>query len=313
VERELTVRGPLDLARTLGLLRIGRGDPTLHLGPGRARHAFWTPGGPGTLGLDVLRRTDDEVRVRVRGWGAGGAWLLEQAPRYLGVDDRPDAFDPRATTTGSGGRRLARLQKKLPGIRAGTTPVLMQALVPTILQQRVTWREAVGAWRDLARRFGEPAPGPAEEVAGLRLPTPAERLAKLPYYELHAAGVERTRAETVKRAAKHGAKLELLRDVPVDEAKSALLAIRGIGRWTVEMVAGVGLSDPDAVPTGDFHLPNTVAWALAREDRADDERMLELLEPFRGHRFRVIRLLAAAGIHAPRYGPRLAPRKWTRR
>ena len=67
------------------------------------------------------------------------------------------------------------------------------------------------------------------------------------------------------------------------------------------------LGDPDAVSVGDFHLPNVVAFALAGEPRADDARMLELLEPWRGHRARVIRLLEASGIQAPKYGPRLSP------
>jgi hypothetical protein len=62
------------------------------------------------------------------------------------------------------------------------------------------------------------------------------------------------------------------------------------------------------VSVGDFHLPNLVAFALAREPRADDARMLELLEPYRGHRARVIRLLELSGIRAPRYGPRLSIR-----
>jgi hypothetical protein len=60
---------------------------------------------------------------------------------------------------------------------------------------------------------------------------------------------------------------------------------------------------------GDFHLPNLVAWALAGEPRADDVRMLELLEPYRGQRGRVQRLLEASGMQAPRYGPRMAPRR----
>jgi hypothetical protein len=55
-------------------------------------------------------------------------------------------------------------------------------------------------------------------------------------------------------------------------------------------------------------VPNLVAWALAGEARADDARMLELLEPYRGQRGRVQRLLEASGIRPPRYGPRMAPR-----
>ena len=67
--------------------------------------------------------------------------------------------------------------------------------------------------------------------------------------------------------------------------------------------------DPDAVTVGDYHLPNMVAWALAGEPRGTDERMLELLAPFAGHRGRVCGLLGRRGLTAPRFGPgcRCAP------
>ena len=67
--------------------------------------------------------------------------------------------------------------------------------------------------------------------------------------------------------------------------------------------------DPDAVSVGDYHLPGLVAWALARERRGTDERMLELLEPYRGQRGRVIRLLEVARGPAERHGPRYAGRR----
>jgi len=67
--------------------------------------------------------------------------------------------------------------------------------------------------------------------------------------------------------------------------------------------------DPDAISVGDYHLPDTEAWALAGEPRADDARMLELLEPYRGQRARVQRLLEVGRVAAPRYGPRMAPRR----
>ena len=70
----------------------------------------------------------------------------------------------------------------------------------------------------------------------------------------------------------------------------------------------VALGDSDAVSVGDYHLPNLVSWALAGEPRGDDDRMLELLEPYRGQRGRVVRLLERGVRHAPRYGPRLALR-----
>jgi hypothetical protein len=46
---------------------------------------------------------------------------------------------------------------------------------------------------------------------------------------------------------------------------------------------------------------------LAGEPRGDDARMLELLAPYAGQRGRVIRLLEAARIKIPRFGPRFAP------
>jgi 3-methyladenine DNA glycosylase/8-oxoguanine DNA glycosylase len=60
------------------------------------------------------------------------------------------------------------------------------------------------------------------------------------------------------------------------------------------MVMGFALGDPDAVPVGDLHLLSQLARALVGETRADDTRMLALLEPHRGQRFRLMRLLLAA-------------------
>jgi 3-methyladenine DNA glycosylase/8-oxoguanine DNA glycosylase len=76
----------------------------------------------------------------------------------------------------------------------------------------------------------------------------------------------------------------------------------------VAEVARVALGDTDAVSVGDFHLKHLVTWALAREPRGTDERMLELLVPYRPHRGRVQRLLEASGIKAPAFGPRLEAR-----
>jgi 3-methyladenine DNA glycosylase/8-oxoguanine DNA glycosylase len=113
--------------------------------------------------------------------------------------------------------------------------------------------------------------------------------------------------------ARIAGRLEALSALPgtraeVGAAAAATLARHGgIGPWTAAEVTLRALGDPDAVSFGDFHLKNLVAFALAGEPRGTDERMLELLEPWRGHRTRVIRLLEASGIEAPRYGPRYAP------
>ena len=80
--------------------------------------------------------------------------------------------------------------------------------------------------------------------------------------------------------------------------------VAGVGPWTAAKVASVALGDPDAVPVGDYNLPHMVGYALEGTARSTDERMLELLEGYRGHRARVLRLLTVAGIGAPRFGPK---------
>jgi 3-methyladenine DNA glycosylase/8-oxoguanine DNA glycosylase len=75
-------------------------------------------------------------------------------------------------------------------------------------------------------------------------------------------------------------------------------------------VVRLAYGDPDVVTVGDYHLPNQVAYALAGQPRGDDARMLELLEPFRGHRGRVCQLIVAGGVRAPRYGPRMPIRSF---
>ena len=292
IERIIPLGVPLDLRLTLLHLARGPGDPTIRLAASRAVRATRTPAGPATVHLEVSRSG-----LHARTWGAGSAWLLEHVPALVGLDDAPEALEPRHPVVGE-------LARRLMGLRIGRTSRVIESLVPAILEQKVTGREASQALRGLIRRYGEKAPGPFD----LRILPPPELLAALPYYAYHPLGVERRRADTVRWAAAHATRLEEIVDLPLEDAYRRLRALPGVGAWTAAEVALRALGDTDAVSVGDFHIPNTVAWALAGEPRATDERMLELLEPYRGQRGRVIRLLEAAGIGAPRFGPRMAPR-----
>jgi 3-methyladenine DNA glycosylase/8-oxoguanine DNA glycosylase len=176
-------------------------------------------------------------------------------------------------------------------------------LVPAIWEQKVDGKEARRSWTALVRAFGEPAPGPAD----LMVAPDASTLRSITSATWHRLGVERKRAETVRRAATVAHRLE----EPTDsrELRRRLESVPGVGVWTSAEVAIVALGDADAVSVGDFHLPHAVAWTLAGEPRGDDARMLELLAPFAGHRGRVARLIEAGGMNAPRYGPRLPLRR----
>ena len=292
---ESTIDGPLDLVRSLAPLVRGNGDRTIRLAGDRAWWTTRTPAGPATLGLS----TDGSGRLRAEAWGPGSDAALARIPDLFG----PGTESLRDTPTGP----VARLSRRLPGIRILRTGSVFDVLVAAILEQKVTGTEAHRAWHGLVRRHGDVAPGPSD--LGLRVfPAPAT-LAALPYWAYHEIGLERRRADLIRSIAARPAGFEAIVDMPLPDAHARLVAVPGIGPWTAAEVAIRALGDVDAVSVGDFHLPNLVAWALAGEPRADDTRMLELLEPFRGRRALAVRLLESSGLRPPRYGPRLAPRR----
>ena len=281
---------PIDLARTLAPIAHGRGDPTIRFAPDGIWRATRTPSGPATIRLEVA-----DGGVSVTAWGPGAKDAVALAPDLVGATDDPSALVPRH-------RLIGELVHRFPGLRLTRTNHPFEALLPAICEQKVAGVEARAAFRGIIASHGEPAPGPA----GLRLaPSPAT-LAALPYFAFHRFGLERRRADLIRTAARLAPHIE--RASPTD-AYARLDAMPGIGPWTLAEVGRVAWGDPDAISVGDYHLPNVVAWALAREPRADDARMLELLEPYRGQRGRIQRVLEAAGIQAPRHGPRMAPHR----
>jgi 3-methyladenine DNA glycosylase/8-oxoguanine DNA glycosylase len=192
------------------------------------------------------------------------------------------------------------LHRRNPGLRMGRTGRVFDPLLVAIVSQKVTGREAGSSMKELGRRFSEPAPGPMP----LRLPPDPDMLASATYFELHPLGIEQRRADVVRRAASDASRIERLAGADPAEARLYLERIHGIGVWTSAETVAVSHGDADAVSVGDFHLKNEVAWHLTGRSRGTDEEMIQLLEEFRPHRGRVMRLLATLG-HAPAYGPRM--------
>ena len=287
--RTLRPDRPVDLRLTLGPLCRGRRDPTMRLAGDECWRATRTPAGPASVRIRAIAG-----RLDVEAWGDGAGWALDNAPALLGLDDDDRGFAPRHPM-------VAELRRRLRGLRLCRSGAVSEALVPTILEQKVQGSEARRSYAGLTRHLGEPAPGPLP----LLLPPSPSALAATPYYVLHRFNVERRRADTVRRVATVARRLDECPSLPLPDAYRRLQAVPGVGVWSAAEVAMIALGDADAVSVGDYHLPNDVAWAFAGEPRGDDARMLELLEPFRPHRGRVLRLLGAAGVHAPRFGPRL--------
>lgn len=293
--RLIELEHPVDLGRTLALVAHGRADPTIRITPSGVWRATRTPEGVATIHLASGDAPVARV-VEARAWGPGGGWLLERAAGLCGGRDSLEGFDPSRHPV------VAALARRFPQLRLCRTDRVLDALVPAVLEQKVTGQEARRAWTGVVRRFGTPAPGPADLLVA---PAP-DRWREITTATWHRLGVERKRVDTIRRAASVAHRLE--EATTPAELRARLLAVPGVGAWTAAEVGIVALGDPDAVSVGDYHLPHAVTWALAGEPRGSDERMLELLEPFRGHRGRVARLIETGAGHAPRRGPRLALR-----
>jgi 3-methyladenine DNA glycosylase/8-oxoguanine DNA glycosylase len=282
---------PYDFVETTRLLRTGPGDPTLR----READGLWRTAHT-TLGPATVRvRVGPDVQAHA--WGPGSAAAMADAPRWLGLHEPAWQLTPHPV--------VDRLLRQYPGLRSTDTRDVFEALVAFVLQQLVTWQEATRTWQRLCLALGEPAPGPTD----LRLSPTPKAILSAGTANLQATGVGPGQARTLMEVARVAHAVRRAADLPTDEADALLQKVRGIGPWTSAMVLGVRLGRPEPIPVGDFHLRDTIGWVLASEPRATDARMVELLEPFRGQAFRVIRLVSAARLEAPKRGPRFAWRR----
>jgi 3-methyladenine DNA glycosylase/8-oxoguanine DNA glycosylase len=282
---------PVDVIRTLRCLVRGRGDPAHRIADGVFWRAALTPEGPATVAVRQTGR--DEVRATA--WGPGADWTLASLPDLLGARDRVDGFVPRHPM-------LHDVHRRHPGLRVPRTGLVMDALLPAILEQKVTGTQAHQAWRFLLYKYGTAAPGPVS----MRVPPPAEVLLRVPTWDWHRAGVGIDRQRAIRAAATVARRLEECCGMTPADALARLRVVPGIGVWTAAETAQRALGDADAVSVGDFHIPGLVGHFFTGR-RTDDDGMLELLAEWVPHRHRVVLLIALSGVGKPKFGPRFAP------
>lgn len=328
-----------DLPRSLGVLQRGHADPAVRVDPGRyAGGPRGTPGagawmcqrvyseagtelGDVTYRFDQLEASTVRVRAAASSQQALDAAVGRTAPMILGAMDDwlelellLDAFGDRVCTT------LARVRREHPGVRLPATGALFDQLVTVTLEQKVTHEQARYGWRNLLRQHGQRPPSSSSCPAPqwMRLPLSPREIRRVPSWEWHRIWVQPPLSKTVQRLADRSAAVHRLSSVtPVEtsdvgELAEQLTAIPGIGQWTAAEALQRSHGAADLPAVGDYHLAHFVGEALTGR-RTDDAGMLRLLEPFRPHRQRIVRLLKLSGFHGQRYGPRLTPEDHRRR
>jgi 3-methyladenine DNA glycosylase/8-oxoguanine DNA glycosylase len=292
---------PVDIRRTLGPLVRGYGDPAHQVDrSGTFWRAALTPLGPATLAL----RLAGPGEVHAAAWGEGAEWALAGVPDLLGDRDDPAGFVPGHPLLADGVRRH-------PGLRVPRAGLVFDQLMPAVLEQKVTGKEACRCWRELLRRHGRPAPGPARAAApaGMRVPPSPSAVLAIPTWAWHRIGVELAKQRALRAAATVAGRLEECLALPPAAALARLRLVPGVGQWTAAEVAQRALGDADAVSVGDYHIPSLVGWALTGAP-VDDDGMLALLHRYRPHRHRVVRLIELSGVGPPRHGPRAPARDY---
>lgn len=298
IERTLTFPGPVSPGHTLAPHQRGPGDPCLQID---SDGAIWRTSlmvsGPVTA--RITRAAPNAVHCQA--WGDGAGEFADTLPGLLGADDDASDFRPAHDVVALAARRV-------PHLRIGRTGRVLEAIIPAVLEQRVQGADAFRSWRLLVSRFGTPAPGPPPQR--MRVPPSADAWRGIPSWEFHRANVDPGRMRTLIGCAQRAEALERLATRPATlrdrtEAREALTSLPGVGVWTAAETTQRALGDADALSVGDYHLSSMIGWTLSGHP-IDDAAMVDLMEPMRPHRYRVVRLLEVSRLaHLPRRGPRL--------
>lgn len=290
-------RHQVDLRTTVRPLFSGSGDPAFLSTPDGFWRAVRTPEGAATLHVQTGTGADRGAFC-IRAWGPGAEWARTSVPDLLGARDDWSELDL------SGNARLAEVRRRHPGLRLTRTGLVFSALVAAIFGQKTTGRQAQDSWRHLVLRYGSAAPGPTPN--GLRLMPSAQQWRLIPSWAWHRAGVQPPQSRAAVAASRAAASVDRLAllDAGDERIRAGLDSIPGVGSWTVAETVQRSHGDPDSVSVGDYHLAKDVGWAFTGSP-VDDDGMLELLEPWRGHRQRVVRLIEAGGLRRPRSAPRI--------
>ncbi len=228
--------------------------------------------GPATLQLEILPAS---IVVRVAAGRAVEAHAIVAG--LIGLDQDATAFARLARKLG-----LARLVGGREELRIAQTPSVFDGIVWSIIGQQINFAFACLLKRRLTERIGQKLEN------GLFAPPTPRNVARLQPEDLLPLQFSRSKAEYLIGAARliTNGDLDLvsLRLMSATRAERTLLALHGLGPWSVNYVMMRALGFPDCLPLGDTGVTSGLEAVLNLEERPDSDatrRLMHMFSPYR--------------------------------
>ncbi|GAA4498254.1 DNA-3-methyladenine glycosylase [Hymenobacter ginsengisoli] len=163
-------------------------------------------------------------------------------------------------------------------VRPAAHEDLYLALLRAIVSQQISTKAAAAIWRRFTALFRPDG-----------YPEPREVL-RMEEDELREAGLSRQKAGYLKAIADYQERglldYEHLSQLDEEAFTTHLTAIKGVGRWTAQMLQMFALDQPDVFSEGDLGLQNAMRklYGIEETGRALHKKMLALAEPWRPYR-----------------------------
>lgn len=245
--------------------------------PGRIRKGVLLDGVPVLLDVTL---TPEAALCDVQADGAltatSGAMVDDALLNILGLRIDPAPFLALAGDDAL----IGALARRRPGMRIVQSATVFEALTWAIIGQQINLAFAIALRRTFILQAGR------QHSSRLWCYPEARDVAALDVDDLTARKFSRSKAETLLRLARliDQGELSLARDDEIAQASAALLAVKGIGPWTVNYALLRGYGYADCSLHGDVAIRAALQLLLGEDAKPDIARTEALLERYKPHR-----------------------------
>lgn len=172
---------------------------------------------------------------------------------------------------------ISALIRNLPPIEPKPEPDFYLTLLRSVVGQQLSVKAAATIFQRFLNLFPEQYPHPDE-------------LLLLPTDMLRSVGLSGQKLNYVRAVAEFklagNLEPEVIAHLPDEDLIKHLTTIKGVGRWTAEMLLMFALERPDVFPADDLGIQNAMKkqYGLTEEKKALRQRMFEIAENWKPYR-----------------------------